>query len=349
MDTLLLLTGFCLGVLLAVPLARWWSRRAALRVRGLERRAVAAERLAELGTMTGGLAHEIKNPLSTLGLNVQLIQEDLADLSKVLPPEPEPVPGRNLPQHRGDPPRERLARIRKRTDGLHRETSRLREILEDYLRFAGRVVLDRSEVDVHVLCEEMVDFFQPQADEAGVRLRTQLTAARPRVHADPTLLKQALLNLLINACQAMTEAREKTKAHGGADELILRTFAAPPGGETPEPARVPGAPPGAARRRRRGRRATPADDADWLALQVIDTGPGMDPEVVAKVFQPYFSTKRGGTGLGLPTTRRVVEEHGGYLAVHSEPGRGTVFTMMLPHGIATPPARDAEPVAAALG
>ena len=329
-----LLIGVLSGLGVAWPVARWWARRAAERVRVAERREVAAQRLAELGTMTGGLAHEIKNPLSTLGLNVQLIQEDLADLDKHLPPEPEPVAGQTLPRRHGEPPRERLTRIRKRVDGLHREMARLREILEDYLRFAGRVVLDRSAVDLHELCEEMVDFFQPQADEAGVRLRTQLTADQPLVHADAALLKQALLNLLINACQAMTEAREKRRAHGGADELILRSFNGhgdPPAAELRGPElhghspTTPGHGP-----RRRGRRRTGPRDERWAALQVIDTGPGMDPATAEKIFLPYFSTKRGGSGLGLPTTRRLVEEHGGSLTVHSEPGRGTAFTLRIP-------------------
>ncbi len=324
-----LFIGIGLGVTLTLPGAWWWSRREAARVRGLERRTLAAERLAELGTMTGGLAHEIKNPLSTLGLNIQLVQEDLADLAKHLPPPPEADPDSTLPQRRGDPPRERLTRIRKRTDGLHRETARLRDILEDYLRFAGRVVLDRAAVNINELCEEMVDFFQPQADESGVRLRTQLKASHSIVQADAALLKQALLNLLINACQAMTEARDKGRPHGGAEELILRTFNA----DEHQAEAAEGLTHSAGqndRRKKRTRKSRDADPAAWLGLQVTDTGPGMEAATAEKVFLPYFSTKRGGTGLGLPTTRRLVEEHKGTLSVYSEAGRGTVFTIMLP-------------------
>ena len=345
-----LFVGIGIGVAVAVPVAARRTHREARRLREAERREAAAQRLAELGTMTGGLAHEIKNPLSTLGLNVQLIQEDLGDLDKRLPPDPEPTAGHTLPQRRGDPPREQLARVRKRVDGLHREMNRLREILEDYLRFAGRVVLDRRRVDLHALCEEMVDFFQPQADEAGVRLRTQLAARDSVIWADPTLLKQALLNLLINACQAMTEAREKGRPHGGADELILRTFdgegddvlkpaptsgspAPPTAGASRRPGLgLPGTEGGRRGRSRRGRftRSRPDPAGRWVALQVIDTGPGMDAATREKIFLPYFSTKRGGSGLGLPTTRRLVEEHGGDLKVHAEPGRGTAFTLRLP-------------------
>lgn len=295
-----LLIGMALGVLLAIPAAWGWSRRTERRVRQLETRARAAERLAELGTMTGGLAHEIKNPLSTIGLNVQLIQEDLADLADVLPPPPEPVEGDTLPQRRGDPPRERLARIQKRTNGLHRETARLRDILEDFLRFAGRIELDRQPARLNAICEELVDFFQPQADEARVNLRCDLHADPDTVSADPALLKQALLNLLINACQAMTDAREKNKPAGGNNELILRTT------------------------------NITAEGQDQLAVHVTDTGPGIPAEAIEKIFQPYFSSKRGGTGLGLPTTRRLVEEHDGSLTVHSDEGRGSDFVITLP-------------------
>src|SRR5690242_14636647 len=104
--------GIGLGVLLTVPLARWFARRTEMRVRRLERRAQAAERLAELGTLTGGLAHEIKNPLSTVNLNVQLLQEDLRDAAKELEED--------------DPLRDQISRTLRRAESLTRETQRLR-------------------------------------------------------------------------------------------------------------------------------------------------------------------------------------------------------------------------------
>lgn len=295
--------GIALGVMLTLPAAWWWSRRTARRLLELERRTLAAERLGELGTMTGGLAHEIKNPLSTVGLNIQLIQEDLADLDEVLPSPPTPEEGNTLPARRGDPPRERLGRIRKRVDGLFRETARLRDILEDFLRFAGRVELDRAPTDINRLCDELIDFFQPQADEAKVNLRADLHADPAIASADGPLLKQALLNLLINACQAMTEARDKGVPSGGNSELILRTTNVKSAGQ------------------------------NQLALHVTDTGPGIAPDVLEKIFRPYFSNKRGGTGLGLPTTRRLVEEHGGTLTVHSDVGVGSDFVITLPNAV----------------
>ena len=201
--------GLGIGGVIAIALAIIATRRTERRVRQLEQRARAAERLAELGTLTGGLAHEIKNPLSTVGLNVQLLQEDVADLAKDAPP--------------GALPEDRLSRLNRRFDSLTRETQRLRDILEDFLQFAGRIKLNRVSTDLNDLVDELTDFFQPQTQETHVQLRTTLTSAPTVVSADPALIKQALLNLLINACQAMRDARNDGRPHGGANELILRT------------------------------------------------------------------------------------------------------------------------------
>lgn len=278
--------GIAMGVLIAIPMIAAASRRTENRMRRLMQRARTAERLAGLGTLTGGLAHEIKNPLSTIGLNIQLLQEDLHQLSNDLP--------NDSPEH------QQAQRIVRRFEGLARETGRLRDILEDFLRFAGRLKLDLIQTDLNALVDELADFFTPQAEAAGCQVRTQLGANPPTAPADATLLKQALLNLLINATQAMLDARAGSAAHGGADELLIRT-------ERPRTL-----------------------DAPQIRIHVIDTGAGIEPEQIEKILQPYYSTKKGGTGLGLPTTKRIVEEHGGTLTVHSEPGRGTDFVITLP-------------------
>ena len=278
--------GLAAGVLLTIPMAIWTRRRTERRVRLLERRAQSAERLAELGTLTGGLAHEIKNPLSTINLNVQLLQEDLREIVRDLPADA--------------PVTERLARTQRRIDSLTREIQRLKDILDDFLRFAGRVKLDLHPTDINAMVSELADFFAPQAQAAKVNIRTQLTAAPSMVPADTALLKQALFNLLINGTQAMEEARSAGVPTGGCNELILRT--------------------------ERGRSL----GQEELHIHVTDTGPGIAPDRAGKIFQPYFTTKKGGTGLGLPTARRIIEEHGGSITVHSEPGRGSDFRVTLP-------------------
>jgi len=282
------LLGIALGVLLAALLAAIAWRRHQHRLLLLERRAQVAERLAELGTMTGGLAHEIKNPLSTVNLNVQLLQEDLREVAAALPAE--------------DPSGEQLTRAQRRLDSLARETNRVRDILEDFLRFAGRMRLDLQPTNINDVVKDLADFFEPQAQAAGVRIRTQFDASPAIAQVDAGLLKQAVLNLLINAVQAMSEARQANPpaAHGGCAELLIRTQI----------------------RKKVGH--------NELVLHVIDTGPGITPEKIAKIWQPYFSSKKNGTGLGLPTTRRIIQEHGGSIDVHSEVGRGTDFAINLP-------------------
>jgi len=276
-----LLLGFGLGTLLTVAVAVVLIRRHLRRVRAAERRARAAERLAEIGSMTSGLAHEIKNPLSTIGLNAQLLLEGVEDLAI------------------DDQERSRLVN---RTKALRRETERLSGILQDFLQFAGQVVLDPRQADVNELVSELVDFYFPEAERQGVRLRADLYPQPLLARVDVKHVKQALLNLMLNATQAMAQSQ----GDGGvaARELILRT----------EPFR---------------------DDhdqsrSDCVRIHVIDTGPGIAPEVVEKIFQPYFTTKAGGSGLGLPTARRLIQEHAGRLEVHSEPGKGSDFMVVLP-------------------
>ena len=232
------------------------------RIQRLQVRAKRAERLAELGTLTGGLAHEIKNPLSTIQLNLQLLQEDL------LPENPA------------------YSRVINRLKTCERETGRLREILDDFLRYAGKIELQRSKVELNRMCEDLVDFFLPQAQLGRVQLRLKRGAADVHVNADERLLKQAVLNLILNGMQAMP----------GGGELILAV----------------------------------SDGDDEAKIDVIDTGSGIDPEVISRIFDAYYSTKKSGTGLGLAMTRRIAEEHGGRVSVASEVGKGSDFALHLP-------------------
>jgi signal transduction histidine kinase len=227
----------------------------------------AARRLraqyAEISQLAGGLAHEIRNPLSTLSLNLDLLAEDFRD---------------------ADNPRDR--RAQQRVDRLKREVQRLYDILENFLRFARVQELKLSATDLNTLIEELCDFYEPQATTQGIVIRTHLAPDLPRPLIDADLLKQALLNLVLNAQHAMPE--------GG--ELIMTT-------------------------RREGR---------WIVLDVIDTGAGMTDDIRARIFDPFYSTRPGGSGLGLPTTRKIIEAHGGTIDVQSVPGKGSRFSIHLP-------------------
>lgn len=254
-----LLAGWISSLALASA-AGWIVYR---RYERLQERARQSERLTELVTLTGGLAHELKNPLSTVQLNLQLLGEDLS------------------------PENPAYSRLVSRLGTVQKETSRLRDILDDFLRFAGRMELVRKPVDLNRMLEELVDFYTPQAQLQRVALRFASSEGNLVADVDERLLKQAILNLMINALQAMPDS-------GG--EIIL-----------------------SARR---------VDD--FAVLDVIDTGRGIDPASLSRIFDAYYSTKRAGTGLGLAIARRIAQEHGGNISVTSEPGKGSDFTVTLP-------------------
>jgi len=140
---------------------------------------------------------------------------------------------------------------------------------------------------------ELIDFFGPTAQQANIDIKCYLPADLPLMELNGELLSQAFLNLLLNAQQAMPE--------GG--ELTIQASLEPGPGD-PGP--------------------------NGIALVFIDTGKGIAPEVLGRVFRPFFSTKPGGSGLGLPTTRKIIEAHDGTIEVQSEVGRGTRFKVWLP-------------------
>lgn len=271
-----LVVGCAMGSMLAYLFAARRVRSSFIREQLARKRAQAAERLAEIGSMTGGLAHEIKNPLSTIGLNAQLLSESIEDL--------------NIDES------DRLRLVR-RIEALRRETERLRGILEDFLEYAGELRLTIVPKQINTVIEEITDFFSPMAEGASVRLRIELDPTNPRVPVDADHLKQALLNLMLNALHAMEHIKSAPK------ELIIK--------------------------------CTQVDDDEEgrvLRIHVIDTGPGIDDATRARIFHPYFTTKSGGTGLGLPTARRIIEAHHGRLELHTVEGKGSDFQITLPFG-----------------
>src|SRR5258708_8036027 len=221
------------------------------------------EQYAELAELAGGFIHEIKNHLSTLGLNLQLLAEDFQD-----------------------PQSQRERRALDRVSRLQNEGQRLVDVSNDFLRFARVKDLDFKPTSLRELIEELVDFFMPTARQAKIEIKSYLPTSLPTVPLDQEMFRQALLNLLLNAQQAM-----------------------PDGGEI----------------------TIQAEERDnGVSLSMIDTGKGMAPEVMARVFRPFFSTKPGGSGLGLATTTKIILAHGGTIDVQSEVGRGSKFTIFLP-------------------
>jgi signal transduction histidine kinase len=221
------------------------------------------DQYTEIARLAGALAHEIRNPLSTIRLNMELLAEDFAAAQS---------------------PTER--RALQKVNVVQRECQRLQDLLDDFLKFAKANRLDLQPSNLNAEVKRVLDFFRPQAGEARIELVDYPASNLPTVLLDREAFHAALLNLLLNAQQAMPD--------GG--QLVVRTYGT----------------------------------ADGVALELIDTGCGMDERTRGQVFDAFFSTKRGGSGLGLPTARKIIEAHGGHVALQSEPGHGTQFTINLP-------------------
>jgi signal transduction histidine kinase len=221
------------------------------------------EQYTEIAALAGGLAHEIKNPLSTIGLNMELLAEDFAG---------------------AETPRDRRAAAKIAV--VQQECQRLQNLLDNFLNFAKVRTVRFEASDLNQQVRAVLDFFAPQSAESGVETISYLDPDLPSVVLDRESFHGALINLVLNAIQAMPQ--------GG--QLVVRT----------------------------------KTTASGVALELIDTGLGMDEKTAAHVFDAFFSTKPGGSGLGLPTTRKIIESHGGRIRLESEPGRGTKFTIELP-------------------
>lgn len=257
------LLGVIAAAVLLIPLGCLYAKRSVQRAREMEERARVSERLAFVGQLAGGLAHEIKNPLGTLNLNLQLLKEDLEKTAA---------------------PKEK--RLCKKIDVIQREALRLEEILNDFLRYARGPQPTLAECNINRVVDEVMSFIAPEMTLHKVQLRTHYDENIPKVKLDADLFKQALLNIVINAQQAMPS--------GG--EVVLQTS-------------------------RHGDRAQ---------IDIIDTGEGIPEDRRDKIFNVYYSTKKAGTGLGLPTAKRIVDEHRGAIRLQSEVGKGTCFSIELP-------------------
>ncbi len=221
------------------------------------------DRYTEIARLAGGLAHEIKNPLSTIRLNMELLGEDFAE-----------------------PQNQQERRALRKIEVVDRECQRLQDLLDDFLNFAKVRQLNREPTNLNDQVQRLLDFIRPKAEEDGIEIIAYLASDLPTVLIDREVLQGALLNLVLNAQQAIE--------NGG--QLVARTYATP----------------------------------DGVALELIDTGCGIEPDACAKIFDAFFSTKSGGSGLGLPTTKKIIEAHGGSISVQSELGHGTRFKIKLP-------------------
>lgn len=217
----------------------------------------------EIASLAGGLAHEIRNPLSTISLNLDLLAEELKE---------------------AETPRDR--RMLNKILTVQSECRNLRGILDAFLQFARVGELKLQSGDLNELVRDFVAFYQADASEHGIEISPHLDPDLPLIPLDEILMRQVLMNLARNAQQAMPD--------GGL--LELQTYR----------------------------------NGESVCLEVIDNGRGMDERTRNRMFQAFFSTRMAGSGLGLPTVKKIVEAHGGTIACDSEPGQGTRFDIRLP-------------------
>jgi signal transduction histidine kinase len=237
----------------------------------LEQSRLAAERRSYVGLLASGLAHEIRNPLNAMNMNLQMLEEELqggattesADWADLL-------------------------------TSTKSEIKRLERLVNNFLAYARPADPRFEPRDLNVVLEEVAKFLQADFRQSAVNLALELEPLLPTVEIDVTQLKQALMNLLVNARQVLRS--------GGT--VVLRSRAGA-GGEA--------------------------------VIEVEDDGPGIAPEDREKIFQVFYSNRGGGTGLGLPIARQIVERHGGTLEAAAGEERGTVFRIRVPRRHAEAP------------
>jgi len=230
-----------------------------------------AERLALVGVMSAKFAHEIRNPLTSILINLDLLRDSLGRSGTVAGAEEIAAASAEDAETLGS---------------IASEVNRIQNVVQDYLRFGRKPQLSREPIAIDEMLRRHLAMLAPELGQLEVALVLDLGADRAVVDADEDQLWQCVLNLVRNGMEAM------------------------PGG---------------------GRLTITTDvEEGRVTCAVADTGVGMPPEVQAEMFRPFFSTKRGGTGLGMPFVRQVVTEHGATLACRTELGRGTTFTIALP-------------------
>ena len=219
-----------------------------------------SERLAALGRITAGVAHEVKNPLNSMRLWLENLKESL--------------------------PAEQASASQQAVQVLDKEIDRLDAVVKRFLDFTRPMDIRLEATQLAVLLKEVLEIAQPQLQKSNIQLAQLLPIDVPEVYVDRALLKQAVLNLVLNAAEAMP--------NGGQMRLVLS---------------------------RRG---------EMAEITVGDTGKGIPPEHRQKIFQLFFTTRPGGSGIGLASAFRIVQLHNGSIDFTSEVGRGTTFRIELP-------------------
>ncbi len=252
-----------------------------------------SRKLAALGRLMAGVAHEVKNPLNAMTIHLELLKQKLQRQQQALPVAVSvgsadaaariPAPGAQIP----NPGVPTAPDLTKHVDVISKEIRRLDEVLNGFLKFARPDELKLQPVRLASLISEISTSVAPEAERRHIVLKTECSDTLPEINADPGMLSQALLNLALNACQAMP--------NGGTLKLTCR-----------------------------------ATSRQRVEIDVEDTGVGIPPENLKRIFDLYFTTKERGSGIGLSMVYRIVQLHDGEVEVQSTPGHGTRFRLIFP-------------------
>ncbi len=254
-----------------------------------------SRKLAALGRLMAGVAHEVKNPLNAMTIHLELLKNKLervpvASVASASDQGPRPMdhgPRATNHESRSSNIGYRSSDVSKHVDIIAKEIARLDQVLNGFLRFARPDELRLQPLSLETVVSDIVTTITPEAERMRVTVRAECPRDLPDVNADAAMLRQALLNLALNACQAMPD--------GGTLKIGCH----------------------AASHRR-------------VEVDVEDTGVGIAPENLKKIFDLYFTTKERGSGIGLSMVYRIAQLHDGEIEVQSTPGRGTRFRLVLP-------------------
>ncbi len=243
------------------------------------------KKLADLGAVASGLAHEIRNPLNSLHINSQLLVEMLSAL-----PDSDPA---------------RKQELLSMAHSNLKVTQRLSDLLSDFLRFARPPSVELVVSDLNRIVAETLRFLEVDFSRRGIELAAKLNPAPVFILADEKQLKQALLNLLLNAEEAMDKERRRIRVATGISKG--RAF-----------------------------------------VRIQDNGRGIPRADRRQIYKLFFTTRKNGSGLGLPIVRQIVREHGGKISIRSREGRGTTATVLFPSEAQFKAALSGRPVAGLL-
>jgi hypothetical protein len=248
--------------------------------RELEERLREAERLSAVGKLASGIAHEIRNPLNFISLSIDHMRTR--------------VSGKRTAE---------LAEVQVLMGNIKDEIHRLNSMVENFLTVGKPLSLKKTDVVVGTLIRDVVGLARQKALEQGITIRIQDDPSIPRLSLDPVQVKTCLMNVVLNAIQAMPT--------GGVLTIITEYRPLPSEG------------------------GAEAGYGGKINVSVTDTGSGIGDDDLTKIFTPYFTTKKLGIGLGLAITKKIVEEHGGQITVKSRAQGGTTFVISLPLPAAT--------------